>query len=57
MNIDEYKYTEREMDFIYCIAVFNTSGVDGLKKELDRLKELGVQPHDIIKSLRIQNEH
>ena len=45
------KYTERDVDFAYLCGVFNVVGIDGLKKELDRLKELGLNPHDIIDSL------
>jgi hypothetical protein len=50
---EEY-FTKREVDFIYCIGVLNTSGMDGLHKELQRLKEIGKEPSDIITSLRTQ---
>lgn len=46
------KYTKRELDFSYLMGVFNTSGIDGLHKETERLKELGKEPHDIINMLR-----
>jgi hypothetical protein len=44
-------YTKHAVDFAYLIGVFNVAGIDGLKKELDRLKELGINPHNIIDSL------
>ena len=45
------KYTEWAVDFAYLCGVFNVVGIDGLKKELGRLKELGLHPHNIIDSL------
>ena len=40
-------YSEHEIDFAYLAGVFNVSGIDGLQKEIHRLKELGKNPHDI----------
>lgn len=48
----KYKYTEREIDLSYIVGVFNVAGIDGLKKEIDRLKGLGKNPHDIILPLQ-----
>jgi hypothetical protein len=45
-------YSEREIDFAYLIGVFNVSGIDGLQKEIERLKGLGKNPHDIIIAIR-----
>ena len=42
------RFSEREVDFAYLCGVFNTSGIDGLHTEIQRLKELGKEPHDII---------
>jgi antirestriction protein ArdC len=47
-------YSEREIDFAYLAGVFNVSGIDGLQKEIERLKELGKNPHDIIIAAREQ---
>ena len=48
------RYSEREIDFAYLAGVFNVSGIDGLQKEIERLKGLGKNPHDIIISAREQ---
>ena len=48
------RFSEREVDFAYLCGVFNTSGIDGLHKEIQRLKELGKEPHDIIEACRKQ---
>ena len=45
---DEKKYTKRDLDFAYLMAVCNVSGMEGLQKEIDRLKKLGVEPSDIV---------
>ena len=47
-------FSEREVDFAYLCGVFNTSGIDGLHNEIQRLKELGKEPHDIIEACRKQ---
>ena len=41
-------YSEHEADFLYFAGVFNVSGIDGLQKEIERLKGIGKNPHDII---------
>lgn len=48
------RFSEREVDFAYLCGVFNTSGIDGLHNEIQRLKELGKEPHDIIEVCRKQ---
>ena len=48
------RFSEREVDFAYLCGVFSTSGIDGLHAEIQRLKELGKEPHDIIKACRKQ---
>lgn len=48
------RFSEREVDFAYLCGVFNASGIDGLHKEIQRLKELGKEPHDIIEACRNQ---
>jgi hypothetical protein len=37
------------IDVAYLTGVFSVSGIDGLDKELKRLKEIGKQPHDFVK--------
>ena len=39
--------TKRHIDLAYLTGVFNVVGIDGLQKELTRLKEIGKKPHDI----------
>jgi hypothetical protein len=48
------RFSEREVDFAYLCGVFNASGIDGLQNEIQRLKELGKEPHDIIEACRKQ---
>jgi hypothetical protein len=48
------RFSEREVDFAYLCGVFNTSGIDGLHNEIQRLKELDKEPHDIIEACRKQ---
>ena len=48
VDIFALAYTEQEIDFIYLAGVFNVSGIDGLQKEINRLKSIGKDPHDII---------
>ena len=48
-----FRYSERDVDFTYWCGVFNVSGIDGLHKEIQRLKEIGKDPHDIIDVCRI----
>ena len=48
-DIDEpINLLEHQVDFAYLTGVFNVSGIDGLHKEIQRLRKLGVAPHDII---------
>ena len=42
------RFSERDVDFAYLCGVFNVSGIDGLNKEIQRLKEIGKAPHNII---------
>ena len=48
------RFSESEVDFAYLCGVFNTSGIDGLHTEIQRLKEIGKGPHDIIEACRKQ---
>jgi antirestriction protein ArdC len=42
------RFSEQAVDFAYLCGVFNVSGIDGLHKEIQRLKAIGKDPHDII---------
>jgi antirestriction protein ArdC len=53
-NSSSLRFSEREVDFAYLCGVFNVSGIDGLHTEIQRLKELGKEPHDIIEACRKQ---
>lgn len=48
------RFSESEVDFAYLCGVFNVSGIDGLHNEIQRLKELGKEPHNIIEACRKQ---
>ena len=47
LDIDIDKYSENKIDLAYFTGVFNTSGIDGLSKEMKRLRDLGVSPHNL----------
>jgi len=48
------RFSERDVDFAYLCGVFNVSGIDGLHKEIQRFKEIGKEPHNIIDACRNQ---
>ncbi len=37
-------FTANDVDGAYLLGVFNVSGIDGLQKEISRIKELGLNP-------------
>jgi len=41
-----HKYTERHIDLAYLTGVFNVVGIDGLHKEIERLKNIDKNPYD-----------
>lgn len=49
-------YSKRDVDFAYLIAVINTSGIDGLLKEIQRLKGLGKNPSDVLDMVKKLNQ-
>lgn len=50
------EYTKNEIDFTYFIGVLNAGGMDALHKEIQRLKSLNSQPHQIIDSARLNQK-
>lgn len=50
-------FTGNDVDGAYFLGVFNTSGIDGLDKELKRVKELGFLPHVFLKMIKGGNCH
>lgn len=46
------KYDKNNIDLMYLLGSFNTGGLDGLDKELKRLKELKMEPWQIINLLK-----
>ena len=51
---DLLRFSGQDVDFAYLCGVFNVSGIDGLHKEIQRLKAIGKEPHDIIDACRKQ---
>jgi len=56
MTTGEIKFTANDVDGAYLLGVFNVSGLDGLGKEIERLKKLKVMPHMIIEILKTANK-
>jgi len=50
------EFTTNDIDGAYLLGVFNVSGLDGLGKEIKRLKKLEVMPHMIIEILKNKQE-
>jgi hypothetical protein len=48
----EEKQWDNDIDIAYLTGVFNVVGLDGLDKEIERLKTIGKHPHDIFNGLR-----
>jgi len=47
-TIKPKEFDKNDIDTAYLIGVFNVSGMDGLAKEIKRLKSIGKNPHNII---------
>ena len=45
---NEGEFTNSNIDLAYFTGVFNVSGIDGLGKEIDRLKGLNKLPHELL---------
>jgi len=48
----KHRFYPNDVDGAYLLGVFNVSGIDGLQKEIKRLKELKVHPNQIIDSIK-----
>lgn len=61
VKLQTNKFSDRDIDFVYLIAVFNVSGIDGLHNEIQRLKKLGKEPHqmfqDLLESNKVENNN
>jgi hypothetical protein len=42
-------FTANDIDGAYLLGVFNVVGLDGLSKEIKRIKKLGMYPHVFMK--------
>lgn len=41
-----------DVDCAYIMGSFNTGGIDGLNKELKRLKDMNLKPHEVVRIIR-----
>ena len=48
----KYDWSDNDIDAAYLMGCINVGGIDGLSKELERLKEMGTNPHDAVRSIR-----
>jgi len=46
-----HRFSKNDVDGAYLLGVFNVVGIDGLQKEIERLKQLKVNPYQIIDSI------
>ncbi len=46
------KFSANDIDGAYLLGIFNVSGIDGLSKEIERIKEIGIMPHITISMLK-----
>ena len=53
-DLKTIKFSSNDLDGAYLIGVFNTSGLDGLLKEINRIKELGIMPHKMFELIKKQ---
>lgn len=45
-------WTNNDIDAAYVMGYLNVSGIDAIHKELERLKELGLKPHEAVSKVR-----
>lgn len=49
---DSLSFTANDIDGVYLLGVFNTTGLDGLAKEIARLKKLKMNPSTMMEILK-----
>lgn len=54
-GLSEQHFTANDIDLAYLVGVFNVSGIDGLHKEIERLRELNMTPSQMISKLKSGN--
>ncbi len=47
----KHRFSANDVDRAYLLGVFNVSGIDGLQNELNRLKQLEINPNQIINNI------
>ena len=50
-DVSDCSFSDRDIDSAYFIGVFNIGGVDGLLKETQRIKKLGIMPSKFVDAL------
>ena len=45
-------WTNNDVDVAYVMGCLNVGGIDAIPKELERLKELGLKPHEAVSKIR-----
>lgn len=50
-------WTNQDIDVAYAVGCINIGGIEGLHEELKRLKELGLEPHQVISTVRSKNKN
>ena len=45
-------WTDNDVDASYLMGCMNVGGIDSIAKELERLKELGLTPHEAVRKVR-----
>lgn len=46
------QWTNNDVDAAYLIGCMNAGGLDSIPKEIERLKQLGLKPHEAVKKIR-----
>lgn len=47
-----FKWTNDDVDAAYLMGCINVGNLDDMSKELDRLQELGMRPHEAVSKIR-----
>ena len=46
------QWTDNDVDASYLIGCMNAGGLDSIPKEIERLKQLGLKPHEAVRKIR-----